>query len=182
MATEREGLMGLYELTVNEHHFYLEAHHKRVDFYSGLILALLTGTAVGLFQASAWYHYAYLCIAPLLMFIFSHIAIQGTKRVYRRLLETITVRAKLEQELGFTSSQPQGDGTPQAYWQSEPLIPQRHIDNRTEFESSKGFIAAYLPKGLQLWARCLFQLFQALSVVLLAGLLCLVIWNCCFAP
>ena len=109
MATEREKLMELYDLVVNEQHFSLEAHHKRVDFYSGLILALLTGTAVGLFQASAWYHYAYLCIAPLLIFTFSYIAIQGTERVYQRLLETITVRAKLEQELGFTSGQPKGD-------------------------------------------------------------------------
>jgi hypothetical protein len=116
------------------------------------------------------------------MFSFSYIAIQGTGRVYQRLLETITVRAKLEQELGFTSSQPQGDGAAQAYWQSEPLIPQRHIESRTKFESSKGFIAAHLPKGLQLWAGRLFRVCQALSVVLFASLLFLVIWNCCFAP
>lgn len=178
LAIEREELMRLYKLAIDEQHFYLEAHHRRTDFYSGLILALLTGTAVGLFQASKWYHYAYLCIGPLLMFGFSYIATQATRRVYQRLLESITIRAKLEQQLGLTSSQPRGDEVLQAHWGSEPLVPQRHIESHTRFESSSDFIAAHLSKGLQAWARRLFRVFQALSVALFAGLLSLAICNC----
>lgn len=178
LSIEREELMRLYKLAVDEQHFYLEAHHKRIDFYSGLTLALLTGTAVGLFQAKECYHYAYLCVAPLLMLGFSHIAIQGTRRVYQRLLETITVRAKVEQELGFTGSQPQGNEVLQPYWRTESLIPQRHIEARTKFESSSDFIAKQLSKGLQLWATRLLRGFQVWSVALFAGLVFLAVWNC----
>jgi hypothetical protein len=178
MATRREELIKLYELTIDEHHFYLEAHHKRIDFYSGLLLALLTGTAVGLFQASEWYHYAYLCLVPILIFALSGIAIQGTGRVYQGLLESITVRAKVEQELGFATSQPRSKDCPQSYWEMEPLVPKRHIESRRKSKSSQAFITEHLAKGLQKWAGCLFRVFQVLSVALFIFLVSLAIWNC----
>ncbi|TEU18556.1 MAG: hypothetical protein E3J21_05700 [Anaerolineales bacterium] len=175
IESEREELLKLYELAINEHHYYLDAHQKRIDFYTGILSALLTGAVVGLFQASEPYHFACLCIAPVLIYAVSRIAIEGTFRVYQRLLETVTVRAKIEQELGLTSRQPDSADDPDPYWRSEPIIPYRHIESRKKYESSKAFIDAHITKGLQLWARCLFRVFQWVGIGL--GLLTLVIWK-----
>jgi hypothetical protein len=172
----REDLLKLCELAINEQHYYLDAHHKRIDFYTGILLALLTGTGVGFFKASEWYHFVFLCIAPVLIFTFSTIAIQGTFRVYQRLLESITVRAKIEQGLGLTSKQPGGADDSDTYWQSEPIIPYRHIKSRKDYESSKVFIDEHIAKGLQLWAGRLFRAFQWMSGVLLV-IFALAAWN-----
>ncbi len=177
IESEREELLKLYELAINEEHCYLDAHQKRIDFYTSILSALLTGTGIGLFQASEWYHFAFLCIAPVLIFAVSSIAIQGTFRVYQRLLETITVRAKIEQELGLTSRQPSGAEDLDYYWRSEPIIPHRHIESRKKYESSKAFLDANVTKGLQLWAGRLFRVFQWLSFGVLLGLLALAIWK-----
>lgn len=177
METEHDKLLKLYELSINEHQFYLETHHKRVDFYSGLVSALLTGTAIAVFQASQWYHYLYLCTAPILIFAVSGIAIQGTFRAYQSWIDNITVRAKIEQKLGLTGNRAESDDAPDSYWQSEPLIPQRYLKNRRGSESSEKFVKEYSRKGLQLWARRLFIGFQCLSVGLFVLLLSLAIWN-----
>jgi len=176
IGSEREQLLKLYELAISEEHHYLDAHHKRIDFYTGILSALLTGTMVGLFQAKQWYHFVFLCIAPVLICVVSRIAIQGTFRVYQLLLETITARAKIEQELGLTNRQPGSADDPDSYWRSEPLISHRHIESRKKYKSSKAFIDAHVTKGLQLGARCLFRVFQWLSVLVLLGLLALAMW------
>ncbi|MGD2148372.1 MAG: hypothetical protein PVH41_16890 [Anaerolineae bacterium] len=55
-GVDSEDLLRLYEVTIGEMNFFLEAHQKRIEFCSGLVSALVTVTAVGLFQASKWYH------------------------------------------------------------------------------------------------------------------------------
>lgn len=176
-TTEKEDarLLRLYELTIQEHHYYSRTHQDRIAFFSGILSALLTATGAGFLQASEWYHFAFLCVGPILICAISEIAIRGTSRMYRRLLETITVRAKIEQELGLTRPEPGAASTPDSYWQLEPLIPQRPLDDRRESESSDDFIKTRRPKGYHLWITRLFRLFQGLSVIMLVGLLCLVI-------
>ena len=179
---EYDKLLKLYELAVDEHHFYVATHQKRIEFYSGILSALLTGTVIGFLQASEWYHFALLCVGPVLIFAISAIAVQGIFRYYQRLLETITVRAKIEQRLGLTSKQPSGADVLDSYWRSEPIIPHRHIESRGEHESSQAFIDAYVNKGYQLWARRLFRVFQWLSIVILFALLSLAIWKALLMP
>lgn len=175
-GVDSEELLRLYEVTVGEINFYLEAHQKRIEFYSGLVSALMTVTAVGLFQASNWYHYAYLCASPMLIYAVSTIAVQGTRRVYQRLLECITMRAKIEQALGLTDVLTVDKGT-DSYWDSEPLVASRNIDSRKRYETSQAFVDAHLEKGLQLWATRLFQILQLLSAVLFVGFASLTVWR-----
>jgi hypothetical protein len=49
---ENAKLLKLYELAINEEHHFLEQHQSRIAFYSGIVSALVAGTADGLFQAS----------------------------------------------------------------------------------------------------------------------------------
>jgi hypothetical protein len=173
--TEYEGLLKLYELAIDEEHYYLDAHQDGIAFYSGISSALVTGIGIGLFQASEWYHFALLCVGPVLIFAVSTIAVGGTLRKYQRFLETITVRAKIEQELGLTITQPSGTNAPDSYWQSEPIIPHRHIGNRRKYESSEAFINAHATMGYHFWATRLFRFFQWLSVLMFLGLLSLAV-------
>lgn len=166
MEIDQDELLKLLEISISEQHFYVEAHHKRIDFYSGLVLALFTGTAFGIYNASEPIHYIYLIIVPILIFAFSIIAIKGTGRIYQRLLESITIRAKIEQMLGFVDNPLPSNEVNQYYWGLEPLIPNRHIESRTKFESSQAFITQHKSEGLQKWATVLFRVFQFTSIAL----------------
>jgi len=174
MATTETGyekLLKLYKLAIDEEHHYETAHHERIAFFSGFLSALVTGTGFGLLQASEWYHFALLCVGPILIFAVSAIAIDSAFRGYQRFLEAVTVRAKIEQKLGLTSTQRSEASAPDFYWQSEPIIPHRHIESRRKHESSKSFIDAHATKGYHFWGRRLFRLFQWLSVLMFLGLL-----------
>ena len=176
-GTEHEELFKLYELAVNEEHHFLDAHQNRIAFYSGILSALVAGTVVGLFQASEWYHLAILCVGPVLIFVVSKIAIDGTFRLYQRFLEAVTIRAKIEQELGLTKKRSVNTNATNSYWQSEAIIPLRHIRSRKDYLSSNAFIREHSTKGYHLWTRRLFRAFKWISVLMFAGMLSLTIWK-----
>jgi len=172
-----EELLKLYELAINEEHHFLDAHQNRVAFYSGILSALVAGTVAGFFQASEWYHLAFLCIGPVLIFVVSTIAIDGTLRFYQRFVDAVTVRAKIEQELGLTEERSVNTNVSGSYWQSEPIIPPRHIKSRKESESSDAFIKKHLTKGYHLWTIRWFRGFQGISVAMFVSILSLTLWK-----
>jgi hypothetical protein len=120
----REELWKLYELAINEEHYFLKAHHDRAAFYSGIISALVAGTIAGIFRASEWYHFLALCTGPVLISMISAIAIEGTRRPYQRFLEAVTVRAKIEGELGLTKERSSNADEPD-FWRREAIVPLR---------------------------------------------------------
>ena len=168
---DRDRLLKIYELIINEEHHYIKTHQSVISFYSGIITALVAGIVVGVFQASEWYHLGFLCVGPLLIFVVSTIAIRGTFRAYQRFLEAITIRAKIEQELGLTMQRSKNTNRTDLYWQSEPIIPICHIESRKRYKSSDAFITDLSKKGYHLWTIRLFQGFQLLSVLMFVGLL-----------
>ena len=169
---ENEELLKLYELSINEEHHFLDAHQNRVAFYCGILSALFAGTVAGFFQVSEWPYLAFLCVGPMLIFFVSKIAIDGTFRFYQLYLESVTVRAKIEQELGLTRkpSVTVDANVTDSYWQSEPLIPPRHLKDRKESNSAQNFIEERKTKGYQLRTRLLFRGFQWISVLMLVGI------------
>ena len=94
----------LYKIIVDEIHKYHILHQQRIAFFSGLIVSLLIATAIGIYKASAWYHYLFLAIGPILVVIISIVAIRGIHGIYRLLLESITTRARLEHYMGFAKA------------------------------------------------------------------------------
>lgn len=177
MDMENEKLLKLLELAINEEHYFSDAHQSRIAFYSGILSSLVAGIAVGLFQASEWYHLAILCVGPLIIFAVSSFAIEGTFSLYRRFLEAVTVRAKIEQELGLTKRRSGNTGGSDYYWQSEPIMPLRHIESRKRYKLSDDFIKEHSTKGYHLWTVRLFRGFQWLSVLMFLGILSLAIWK-----
>jgi len=170
---ENEKPLKLYELAINEEHHFLDAHQNRVAFYSGILSALVAGTVAGFFQASEWYHLAFLCIGPVLILVLSTIAIDGTLRFYQRFVEAVTIRAKIEQELGLTEEHSVNTNVSGSYWRSEPIIPLRHIESRKKYESSDAFIKEHLKGGYHLWTIRWFRGFQGISALMFLGILSL---------
>ncbi len=174
---EHEKFLKLYNLAINEEHHFLDAHQNRTAFYSGILSALVAGTVAGLLQASESYHLAILCVGPVLIFVVSKIAIDGTFRLYQRFLEAVTIRAKIEQELGLTKKHSVNTNATDSYWQSEPIIPFRHIESRKGCESSDAFVREHSKRGYHLWTIRLFRTFQWVSVFMFVSMLSLTIWK-----
>jgi len=168
-SADRQELLKLYELAVNEEHHYLDAHQARISFYSGIVVAVLAATATGVFYVSTRPHIAPLCFSPVVAFGLSALAIRATRRFYRRALESITVRAKIEQELGLAEARQSEQDTSGSYWGSEPIVPQRHIESRLTHKSSQDFVNHFLTRGYQRWTEWLFRMFQGLSLLMLAA-------------
>jgi len=174
---QKKDLLKLYELAVSDQHIFAREHQNRIHFHAGLISALLVATVAGLIKSSHSYHFVALLLGPALIFTISHIAVGATFRLYQCLLEAITMRAKIEQELGLTKSRITESKGNNEYWQSEQIVPYRHIKSRRDFQSSQAFVLANLSKGYQRWTRYLFRLFQLISIFLFFVLLILAIYK-----
>jgi len=171
-----ENLVKLYELVVKEEHYYVDAHQDRIAFYMGLITAILAAIGAGILQASEWYHFLALCIGPILIFVVSKNAQSGIARFYQRFLETVTIRAKIEQELKLTQQSSNNLDATHLYWASEPIIAPRHFNSRRAYDSSETFVKEQLKKGYHSITMRLFGGFQWLSIPVFIGLLVLAIW------
>lgn len=171
MLSDKEDYLKVYELIMKEEQHFLEAHQTRVKFYMSIISVLMAATVAGVMKATIWYHFIILTAGPILSLLASSIASDGTFRLYQRFLESVTMRAKLEQVLGFTKI-PQFDSSIEnLYWQNEGIVAPRHIESRKEFDSSKSFLEKFSRKGYHHSTKMLFRGFQVLSVLFLFSLI-----------
>ena len=160
----------LLALQIEEEHYFLEAHQTRIYFYSSIIAALVGGTIAGAIKVENKHIYLLLIVGPLIVFILAHLARKGTERFYKRYLESVFTRAKIEQALGLTKVPPSADTTSD-YWTSESFIPQRFIKARKDRPTSEEFVASRLTTGYQKSTNQLFYAFQAIAVATAVGLI-----------
>jgi hypothetical protein len=172
---ETTDLLKLYELYIKEEHDFLEAHQTRIKYYSTIISALFVALIAGILKASQWYHVMILLIGPVLIFVIAKIAKEGTFRLYQRFLEAITMRAKVERDLGLASPNLSPVNESTTYWEDEPIISPRHLDSRLKITKSDKFIEEHKKKGYHKWTLYLFNTFQIFSFLLLLMLICLLI-------
>jgi hypothetical protein len=174
----RQELFKLREIAHDEELAFLEAHQKRVAFYSSLISAILVATLAGALKAENALHYFLLILGPVLVFSIAAIAKDATRRFYRRYVEAVTMEAKLDQALDLTDP----DWLPKrtsGYWIDESLIPQRFLNSRKEAENSQAFIDKRLDTGYQGATRSLFVMFEVIAVVLAVCLICVAVVTPC---
>lgn len=158
-----EILTELLELAATEERFYVDAHQKRIQFFVVLNSTLFAGCVLGLTRGST-VDVGPLMMAPLLILFASQFGKIGVKSLYVRLLETIVVRAKLEQALGF--GDPMSGLKEAGYWLDEPLINTRHLISRKRYPTSQGFIIQNSERGYQKTVVRIFSLFQFVAVLL----------------
>jgi hypothetical protein len=162
-----ENVLKLYEIACEEEKSFLEAHQNRVAFFAGLLSTVLAATLAGFFQAGAAYQLAGLLAGPVIIVALARLATGATERFYRRFLEVVTVKAKLQHQLGLLLPR-DGQGK---WWMDEPLVPTRHLTSRAENQSSDEFIKARLKSGYQASIIMFFELFKWVGILLVFGIL-----------
>ena len=153
----------IYEIIIDEEHYFSSQYDNRLSFFLKIISTFVGVTIVGFFKALNPVHYIFLFAGPIIILFTSKLAKESLSRTYQRLLETITMRAKIEQDLGLTQTR---DIKREEYWFHESYIPQRFLKNRSKFDSSQSFIDYYIKKGNQLWSKKLFDVFQYISIAM----------------
>jgi hypothetical protein len=173
-------ILEIYKICVEEEHYFLAEHQKRVAFYTGLISAILTLTIGGFLEAPEWYQFAVLALGGILLFAVSGLAKSGTRRMYQRFLETVTTRGKLEYELGFSEERGQ---LGQAWVQREPYSPLRHLESRhnSQWQTSRSWVDYHLDKkeNYQGVSRRLFSITLWVGIGLIAVAILLASINIC---
>ena len=169
MKLQNSDLLDLYKTIVEEEHYFAREHQSRIEFYVSIISALMTVTVAGAFKAASWYQYLFVTVGPILIFVVSEIAIGGTFRLYQRFLESITMRAKIEQIIGLTEEA--AHQSEDEYWPLEPIIPMRYLKARRESASSEEFIEKFSKAGYHRNSMYLFRGFQAVSVIMFLALI-----------
>jgi len=149
---EKDKLLKIYELYMNEGLTLFKGYEQRLSFYTGLIVAIIGGI-VGSFISIG------LCPTFLLVFLLglilliliSELSIWSLDRLYVQLLENITVRAKIENDLDLLSERKKTKTNKNDWdgWLPEPYIVQRHINSRKGYTSSKKFVECERKKGYQ---------------------------------
>jgi len=164
-----------YQLVVEEEHYFLTEHQRRIAFFSSFITTILAATFAGFVSSDKWHHFYLLSAGPISVIVISYIAKMGVGRIYQRFLETITVRAKLEERLGFTLKPTQRQKNKRGWSLTEPIVPLRHLESRVDssYASSREWVDAHLQKrenyhGVSI---ILFNTFIIIGVLILIALL-----------
>ncbi len=165
MKIQDRNLIDLYKIYVEEEHYFLAEHQKRVSFYTGIITAIVTGLGVGLWKSTQWFHYTLIALGLFGLIVICELACKGCFRLYQRFLEAIIVRAKFEQYIGLTDKLYYDDQNDK-YWDGESIIASRHIRSRLKYDTSERWQKAHNQKGYHLWTICLFYVIKWLSIAL----------------
>ena len=149
----------------SEERFFSEFVHKQVAFYTTVIIAIFAATIAGIMEAEDGHDFLVLMAGPIVIIAISLIAIRGVHSYYRRQIEAITIRAKLEADYGLTQSR---EGS--LIWPNEGLINTRHIENRNRFSSSHEFSEHMQKRGYQRTVNFLFNAFISIAFLIATGL------------
>lgn len=167
--TLNDQCLALYKAVVDEEHYFLDGHHARLKFFVGLVTAIMGAVIYGMYHADNCAMRLVLLAGPIFGVAVSIFGIDATFRFYQRFLETVTVRAKLEDELGLTRR----DSKPRKHcWPNEPLVFARHLEKRAQYGSSANFLEDQKKLGSQRSTRRIF--FAAIALFGFVFLICLV--------
>lgn len=162
---DKHNLIDIYKIAVEEETHFLDMHQSRVKFFLGIVSALLAGTVAGLFKSTLWYEFALMSLGPILIAFTCFVSMKGVFRLYQRFLEAVTVRAKIEQQLGMTLPLP--NTTKNDYWSNEPVIAPRHLKSRREHPTSEKWLEQITKQGYNSWTDKFFLGGYLLAAVLL---------------
>jgi hypothetical protein len=124
-------LMDMYKMSCEEEKYFLSEHHKRFAFYISLIVLCFGAVLTAIFQAKLNPgNFYFLIFGPFVIILVSFIGMLATKSSYKRFLEAITFRAKIEVDLKMDKIRDNNDG--EAWYCKEPYINKRYLIDRND--------------------------------------------------
>jgi hypothetical protein len=151
---------------VSEEHFYLELYYKELRFFWASIGVILAATIAGFMRVDSRVDYLPLFIGPLMIWLISEALHDSLYRTYRRYLETIASRAKIEALMGLCDE----SILEMPYWGKEPILSNRHIKSRQAATSSESFVENNSKGGLYRKHGSLIKMISKLAIFLAISL------------
>jgi hypothetical protein len=90
-----------YKVAVGDEHHYRDAVQRRIEYHTGVLVALLGAEGAGIFQAHSPLQFAVISLGGLVIFWLARHARRAIRRIYIRFLEAVEVREALEVRLGL---------------------------------------------------------------------------------
>jgi len=169
----------LYKIVRSEEISWLNLHREHAQHYLTFITAVFAVT-VGViyqFKDNPWISLA-AAIGPIVNIFLCANAARVCDRFYQRFLEGITLEAKLEALLGFTSPR-SGIGVPSESSMPFPedryILPERWLESR-QYATAAQFVEANMDGGSNRLMRRIFRLLLianiglAIAIVIISGL------------
>ena len=144
---DKDSLLKLYSEFAKSAQYVVDKIWTNARFFTTLTSALLTFSIAAL--AKSWLEapnktenstaYFFLILLPILIIIISYIGIKNLYREYRRFLDWITARAKIQERLGLCE-----EIESKIYPEDRYILPLRFIKN--SYNSSEEFVNKTLKK------------------------------------
>lgn len=166
----REELLKLYTLVENREKNFRDELYRFVNFYSAVCYAVLGLTLSGVFTLYAQRGRVSLLLlfGPVLAVLICFLGLRVISRTYRRIIEEIAYKAKLEHLLGLDGALPVQEclGTQTPWPEDEAVISTRHAQRRNDEVRSVDFIAASSKRSLARDLKWYFGLIGTFSFLL----------------
>lgn len=168
-----ETLLRLYEIYSRAEKSHLDSHYKYRNYYATMLSALMAIFMGGMLQFYDKPFAPALFVVLLCIGILSEFGIRTGDRYYKRFLESIVIKSKIEHVIGFENSiKPLKSSYTEILWdEDEHFIPKRWFNGRRKIvkvsiKSSKDFISKRMHMGDNRNARLTFSFFEIVSVIL----------------
>lgn len=168
-----------YKLVRSEQISWLNLHREYAQHYSTFIAAVFAVTlgVIYQFKDNPWISLA-AAIGPVINILLCVNADRVCDRFYQRFLEGITIQAKLEALLDFTSSRSGMGASSESsmpFPQDRYLLPERWLESR-QYATAAQFVEANMDAGSNRLVRRIFRLLLvaniglAVAIVIISGL------------
>jgi hypothetical protein len=166
---EKELLQKLYELSFGDESEHIQLEQKTLALFTSMILATVGGILFVLKDIHDFFvQELTLFTGGILVIILSILAIKAFHSNYRRHLEAIATRAKLEDLLEFNSEKYRG----KIYWLNESLLLTRYVKDRCKYKNSEDFVKDRVNKGFAVIVKNIFFSFSLIgSLFVLIGII-----------
>ena len=162
-------LLRLYQIVDVRERSYRDDLFRFTNFYSAVCYAILGITLSGFISLhdKGWISIA-LLFGPILTLCMCLLGMRVTGRIYHRIVEEISTKAKLENLLGLDKplTITQFLGKEPCWPKDEALLPPRHAERRWREDNSAQFIAGASRSGFYRDNRLYFILIGIFSVLL----------------
>lgn len=166
-------LLKLYEIYSRNEISHLDSHYKYRNYYATILSALLAIFVGGMLQFDDQPFAPALFVVLLCIGVLSEFGIRTVDRYYRRFLESIVIKSKIDHVLGLENSIKTLKSSYTAIlWPGDKhFIPDRWFDGRrgplkAPINKSKDFISQRMNMGDNRNARLTFSFFEIVSVIL----------------